>query len=195
MAEEKEIFSIYNDEDLMRLISQGKVQAFDELYRRYSERLMVYFVRMLNFNKAHAEDALQDLFMKIVERPSLFDNGRSFKTWIYSVASNTCKNYYRHKEVMKQSENKLQPEKPANDEVFYLLAARMDAGNFRKVLDEVLNTLSPEKKEVFLLRYQEDRTIYEIAEILQCPEGSVKSRLHYTLKILEEKLKLFNPIH
>jgi RNA polymerase sigma-70 factor, ECF subfamily len=195
MAEEKEIFSIYSDEDLMRLISQGKVQAFDELYRRYSERLMVYFVRMLNFNKAHAEDALQDLFMTIVERPSSFDNGRCFKTWIYSVASNTCKNYYRHKDVMKKSENKLQPEKPANDEVFYLLAARMDAGNFRKVLDEVLNTLSPEKKEVFLLRYQEDRTISEIAEILQCPEGSVKSRLHYTLKILEEKLKLFNPIH
>src|SRR5258706_5638663 len=192
MAEDKQNFSIYKDEELMAFIRQGYVQAFDELYGRYSDRLMVYFVRMLNFNKTHAEDALQDLFMMIVEKPSSFDSRRPFKTWIFSVASNRCKNFYRHKAVIKKSENYIVPQEVEIDDNFYQLAARLDAGRFRAMLDEVLGTLSEEKKEAFLLRYQEDKRIAEVAEIQQCPEGSVKSRLHYTLKKLEEKLKLFS---
>ena len=69
----------------------------------------------------------------------------------------------------------------------------MDAVEFRKILNEALDELAPEKKEAFILKYQEDKSIADIAFIQNCPEGSVKSRLHYTLKILEEKLKIFNP--
>ena len=47
--------------------------AFDEIYGRYSRRLMVYFTRMLNFDKNLAEDALQDLFLKLAEHPEKFD--------------------------------------------------------------------------------------------------------------------------
>ena len=155
---------------------------------------MVYFVRMLNSNVALAEDALQDLFVKLVEKPGQFDRSRSFKTWIFSVAHNTCKNYYRHQNVVKESSEFLQNEDPLQQENFYRVAARVDAALFRQLLFEMLDTLPPLKKECFLLRYQEDHTIAEIAQIQQCAEGSVKSRLHYTLKFLEEKLKMFNPV-
>ena len=147
MAENKEAFSIYTDEELMALINQGKVAAFDELYRRYSQRLMVYFVRMLNSNVALAEDALQDLFLKLVEKPALFDPTRSFKTWIFSVAHNTCKNFYRHQNVVKESSEYLKPDEPAHQENFYQLAARVDAALFKQLLFDVLNTLPPHKKE------------------------------------------------
>ena len=99
---DKSKFSIYSDEELMTFICRGEVEAFDEVYERYGKRLFVYFTRMLNFNRAAAEDALQDLFMKIAESPQKFDTSRSFKTWIFSVASNTCKNHYRHQEVVKR---------------------------------------------------------------------------------------------
>ena len=195
MPERKNRFAIYNDEELMFYLSTGEVMAFDELYARYSRRLMIYFTRMLNFDKDLAEDALQDLFLKIAEHPEKFDRSRSFKTWIFSVASNTCKNYYRHKQVVMQSQ----------DEIFYLdtkvsessflkLANKLDGVEFRKMLEETLDELPPEKKEAFILKYQEEKTIAEIAFIQNCPEGSVKSRLHYTLKILEEKLHIFNPV-
>jgi len=72
-------------------------------------------------------------------------------------------------------------------------AGKIDGAEFRKILNEALDELSPEKKEAFILKYQEDKSIADIAFIQNCPEGSVKSRLHYTLKTLEEKLKLFNP--
>lgn len=195
MPEQKNKFSIYADEELMCYLSKGEVLAFDELYTRYSKRLLIYFTRMLNFDKNLAEDALQDLFLKIAESPEKFDRSRSFKTWIFSVASNCCKNYYRHKTVINNSREELMyTSTPVSEHSFLNLANKLDAVEFRKMLEEVLNELPPEKKEAFILKYQEEKTIAEIALIQNCAEGSVKSRLHYTLKILEEKLHIFNPV-
>jgi RNA polymerase sigma-70 factor (ECF subfamily) len=194
MQHKKSRFSVLSDEELMLHLCNGEVLAFDEIYYRYSKQLLGYFIRMLNFDKGLAEDALQDLFLKIAECPEKFDASRSFKTWIFSIASNSCKNFYRHQKVVFESKEELSylGEKANNDE-FLKAASRMDAKEFRKILDEALNELSPEKKEAFILKYQEDKTIADIAFIQNCPEGSVKSRLHYTLKTLEEKLKIFNP--
>jgi RNA polymerase sigma-70 factor (ECF subfamily) len=189
-------FSIYSDEVLMDFIMKGEVRAFDELYARYSKRLLVYFTRMLNFDKTIAEDALQDLFLKIAEVPERFDKSRSFKTWIFSIASNQCKNYYRHQKIVSESAEEIKyMNEHTNDQAFLKAASKMDAVLFRTMLDEVLNSIAVEKKEAFILKYQEEKTIAEIAWIQDCPEGSVKSRLHYTLKILEEKLHLFKPTH
>jgi len=184
----------YADEELMCLIERGQERAFEELYRRYSKRLMAYFFRMLNYNKTSAEDALQELFFKIAADPGKFDNSRSFKTWVFSVASNCCKNHYRHKQVVEASLTYLVNENPESDHEFSRTAARIDARTFRLSLDEALAELPPEKKEAFILKYQEDKTIADIAFIQNCPEGSVKSRLFYAVKFLEEKLKMFNTI-
>ncbi len=189
-------FSIHSDEELMHFITNGEEMAFDEIYKRYSKRLLGYFIRMLNFDKTVAEDALQDVFLKIAEAPEKFDKSRSFKTWIFSVASNYCKNYYRHKKIVSESTEELKHTGGISDEnAFLKTASKMDAVLFRNRLDEVLNVMSPEKKEAFILKYQEGKTITDIAFIQNCPEGSVKSRLHYTLKVLEEKLQLFNPVN
>lgn len=189
-------FSIDSDEALMFQLKNGEVLAFDELYKRYGKRLLGYFIRMLNFDKDLAQDALQDLFMKIAEHPEKFDTSRSFKTWIFSVASNTCKNYYRHKKIVSERHSEIMYTIGATDENAFLTAAgKIDAREFRKMLEDVLNNLPAEKKEAFILKHQEDKTIAEIAQIQNCPEGSVKSRLYYTTKLLEEKLKIFKPVN
>jgi RNA polymerase sigma-70 factor (ECF subfamily) len=177
----------------MSFLAQGETEAFDELYNRYGKRLLIYFTRMLNFNREAAEDALQDLFMKIAESPARFDSSRSFKTWIYAVASNMCKNYYRHQGVVKQHAEESTSVQPINESAFLSVASSIDKKIFAQMLVKVLEDLSPEKREAFILKYQEDKSIAEIAEIQACPAGSVKSRLHYTLKILEEKLRMFHP--
>lgn len=188
-------FSLLSDEELMFCLSNGEELAFDEIYERYSKRLLGYFIRMLNFDKELAEDALQDLFLKIAEAPEKFDKSRSFKTWIFSVASNSCKNYYRHKKIVSESVDEIRYiNENVDDAAFLNTACKIDAVVFRKMLEEILNDLSVEKKEAFILKYQEEKTIAEIALIQNCPEGSVKSRLHYTIKVLEEKLKIFKPV-
>lgn len=182
-----------SDEALMLHIVNGEVKAFDELYNRYGKRLMSYFLKMLNFERELAEDALQDVFMKIAESPEKFDGSRPFKTWIFSVASNYCKNVYRHNEVV----NRYHQEMALTSVTGHDLAERItkfDNSNFTNCLNNFLNQLAPEKKETFILRFQEEKSIAEIAQIQGCPEGSVKSRLHYTIKHLEEKLQQFNPV-
>ncbi len=196
MLHKKSRFSALSDEELMLHICNGEVSAFDEIYYRYCKQLMGYFIRMLNFDKTLAEDALQDLFLKIAEDPEKFDASRSFKTWIFSIASNSCKNFYRHQKVVTESNSELTYLRDkAHDDEFLKAAGRIDATEFHKILNEALDELPPEKKEAFILKYQEDKSIADIAFIQNCPEGSVKSRLHYTLKILEEKLKIFNPVN
>jgi RNA polymerase sigma-70 factor (ECF subfamily) len=188
-------FSTCQDEELMRLVCMGEEAAFDEIYARYGKRLYVYFFRMLNFSKPLAEDALQDLFLKVAEKPELFDCSRSFKTWIFSIASNICKNVYRNKMVRTSHAPAIENEIALPLDGFALAAGRLDHAEFVRILNESLQELPPAKREVFILRFQEEKSIAEIAAIQGIAEGSVKSRLHYTLKLLSGKLSVFNPVN
>ena len=96
-----------SDEDLMIAISKGDKRAFDEIYERYSGPLMGYFMRMLWRDREKAEDFVHDLFAKIIRKPELFDPSRKFKTWVFSVANNMCKNEYKKQEVRKNTSNGL----------------------------------------------------------------------------------------
>src|SRR3984957_12835960 len=90
------------DTELMFHLQRGETLAFDELYKRYSKPLLGYFVRMLNYDKPKAQDALHDLFMKVIEKPHLFDTSKPFRTWIYTIAYNNCKNQYKHTEIVRE---------------------------------------------------------------------------------------------
>ena len=70
----------HTDEELMSFIQKGKEAAFNELYARYSNRLLHFMYRMLGQDEARAQDFLQDLFLKIVNDPSKFDLQKNFKT-------------------------------------------------------------------------------------------------------------------
>ena len=98
---------MYTDEELMHFIINGEEFAFNELYKRYAKKLLGYFTRMLNYDKNMAEDALQDVFLKIAEAPTKFDNSRSFRTWVFTIASNQCKNFYRHQTVINQKRDEI----------------------------------------------------------------------------------------
>jgi RNA polymerase sigma-70 factor (ECF subfamily) len=188
-------YAVCTDEELMLHLTRGEALAFDVLYGRYSRKLLGYFVRMLNYDRERAEDALQDLFLKVVEHPESFDPARTFRPWIYALAYNTCKNYYKHNTLKKEAHQELMISGQDPDEEPFLKAARkLDSASFRKALEALLEELPIEKKEVFVLRYQENHSLLEIASITGCSEGTVKSRIHYTLRTLEEKLNVFNPI-
>ncbi len=91
----------FTDEMLMRNISTGDRLAFNELYSRYNDRLFYYFYRMLGNCEETANDFLQDIFLKIIDKPELFNPTFSFRKWIFSVAHNMCKNEYRKRENRK----------------------------------------------------------------------------------------------
>lgn len=180
-----------SDEELMSLLADGGQSAFDELYRRYSKPMLNFFYRLLDNDREHAEDLLHDLFLKIIEMPERFDTNRSFRTWFYTLAGNMVRNEYRRNQIGRSYEKSLSDmEEPVVDGT----ERSFDRELFHQRLLLELERLEPEQKILFDLRFHEELTIPQIAEIMACPDGTVKSRLFQLNRLLAKKLYLYKPI-
>jgi len=172
-----------SDEELYTLMCKGNSEAFSELYRRYNKRLLYYFYRMLGNDSLISQDFLQELFFKIIEKPFLFDSSRKFSTWIFSVAHNMCKNEYRSKEVRKIML------KNENLDIYFENDSETTSKD--KMVEAIfieLEMFDESHKTSFLLKYREGFSLEEISETLNLPVGTIKSRLFYTRKRLQEIL-------
>ncbi len=177
-------YNSLTDESLMQRVQQGICPAFDCLYQRFNERIYYYFFRMLGHCHEIAEDFTQDLFLKIIHKPQLFDPDRNFSTWIFSIAHNMCKNEYRNREVR----SVIDYEEDTDSYCFEEEIKEKTPVSTNDIFAE-LDSLDEIHKTVFLLKYREGFDLQEIAEITNLPEGTIKSRLHYAKKKLQTKLE------
>lgn len=178
----KKKYKNYSDEELMQSIKSGKEAAFDELYARYADKLYGYFYKMLWQDDEKANDFTQEVFLKIIEKPHLFDVSKRFSTWVFTMANNLCKNEYRKNTNQQKAYNGfsyLQEELTEYD------FKKMDNELFINKINEAIETLDDSQKSCFLLRYKEELSIKEISEIENCPEGTVKSRIHHATKKIQ----------
>lgn len=189
-------YSELSDERLMEFIQRRESSAFDELYRRYHQRLLHYFFKMFDRDEEKAQDFLQDIFLKIIEKPHLFVSKQRFASWIFAVAHNMCKNEYRRMDVRKKVTTEVDP-----DSVPFEFENEMNATEraaekifFQRRISEELANLNPDYRSTFILRYQQELPIHEIAEILDSPVGTIKSRLFQINKKLMFSLKEFKSI-
>lgn len=173
----------HSDEKLAATIMNGDSAAFNELYDRYNARILYYFYRMLGNDKELAQDFLQDLFFKLIDKPHLFDVKRKFSTWIFSVAHNMCKNEYRSRKVRDIMEKGVDADSfPDNEETADYSSLQIED------IFSCLNKFDEIHRTAFLLKYREGLSIDEISAILCLPAGTIKSRLFYTRKKIQEKL-------
>lgn len=188
----KKTYTTETDENLMTEVIKGDSRAFSEVYDRWSKPMLNYFYKMLWQDREKAEDFMQEIFTKIIHKPHLYNPEKSFKTWIYSVANNMCKNEYRRAEIRKGTSNSLHENSHIKDPK-RSPDKEHDKNVFNDRLKEELDQLSDNHRKTFILRFKHDLSIKEIAEILETSEGTVKSRIFYTIKKLSEQLKEFNP--
>ncbi len=172
----------------MLFITKGKEQAFNELYHRYAKKMLHFFYSKLYQDQDKANDYVQMLFLKIIEHPEKFNTNQKFSTWIYTLAYNMCKNEYRKNE---NRQNFIEEYKIASNENVFENTTQHDIDYFNQLLLSELNKLGENHKETFILRYQQELSIKEISAIMKCAEGTVKSRLFYTIKTLSKQLKEF----
>jgi RNA polymerase sigma-70 factor (ECF subfamily) len=178
----------HSDEQLVILMNRDNEGAFRELYGRYKERIFYYFYRMLGNSHQKAQDFLQDLFMKLIEKAEYFNPDRKFSTWIFSIAHNMCKNEYR-----RLSKDKLTTKQQVPD-IFEEETAKEE----KQLIDlsdkifETLEQFDEEHKTCFLLKYREGFSVDEISNIMDISKGTVKSRLFYTRQKLKHR---FEPIY
>lgn len=175
----------------MKLLAAGNKEAFSEVYQRYHARMLNYFFRMLYRDEEKARDFTHDLFVKIIEKPGLFNSEKKFSTWMYAVASNMCKNEYRSRTVRKNGATIMGAfiQSTEDEKVHH----QLDLENFKRRVKDEIDELNPHQKEAFVMRFQEEMPIQEIAGAMGCSEGTIKSRLFYSLKKMSEKLNEFNP--
>ncbi len=183
-------YSHYNDEDLMRFFIKGDKKAFEQIYARYESFVVNFFYRRLWNDSEKAEDFAHDLFTKIIDKPDSFDPSRTFKTWLFSVANNMCKNEYKKQEVRKPTGYDL-PEGMDSKDENPLQDVEIDKANFNEALKKELDKLNDKHREVFMLRHFEGLSLNEIGEALEINTGTVKSRLHLATKTLADKLEVF----
>ena len=176
----------------MQKVVKGDEYAFELIYERYSGPLMGYFFRMLWQDREKAEDFVQDLFSKIIHKPHLYDPSRSFKTWLYSVANNMCKNEYRKQEVRKGTSNTIDTGIQVKDEQKGA-DRELEHKMFGEALEDALLELDDKHREVFVMRFKMHLSIKEIAESIDISEGTVKSRIFYCIKKLSSRLSAFDP--
>ncbi len=179
------------DAVLVKKTVSGNPDTFSELYDRYYERIFNYLYRMLGGDRDKAQDFLQEAFLKALNNINRYDASIKFSTWIFTIAHNLCKNEYRRLSN-RQTEstndiNLLLKEDHINpmDELIQ--------NEFRSQVFRLIDQIDKEQRSVFILRFQEGLSIREIAEVLDCAEGTVKSRLHYAVKKISVHLKEHNP--
>ena len=188
----KKRFDSLSDEDLMVQLSLVEKRAFDEIYLRYSGVLFGYFNKMLWQDKEKAQDMVHDLFAKLIVNPTAFDANRSFKTWLFTIACNMCKNEFKKIEVRKNVSNSLDQHYSLKSEDNVLNTVQDKF--FKVAFDESMESLDDKHREVFSLRHLQGLSMKEIADVLVINEGTVKSRLFYATKQLAEKLKDYQSI-
>ncbi|GAB4530503.1 MAG: sigma-70 family RNA polymerase sigma factor [Anaerolineales bacterium] len=161
-----------SDDDLLQHAAKGDQLAFEQLYLRHSPAAFRYLHNLLRREEA-AEEILQETFLAVWEQAALFEGRAKVKTWIFRIARNKAISWLRaHRDTV-----------PLDDRLS--LSARLSpklSPEDADALRQALNDLSPKHREVLELAFGQGLSYNEIALVLSCPVGTVKSRVKYALE-------------
>lgn len=173
-----------SDQLLMQQFAGGNHQALELLYKKYFGKLVIFLKHA--FGHPQSEDLVQDLFVQLMKNPGSYNPDFSFKTWIYTLASNRCRNALRNE----KNRERLVYEFFGTDSVSkWMKPVNPDTGLIRSELNRALQGLSERERCMFYLRYEQGFRNTEIAAVMELPEGTVRSTLFYALKKLNTELK------
>jgi RNA polymerase sigma-70 factor, ECF subfamily len=184
------------DLELVEACQAGDDEAFDALARRYTDRLYNVVYRFLG-NHEDAQDVVQETFVRAYNSLDSFEGKSKFYTWLYSIATNLARNALRDRGRKGRDQGvsleKLQDEAPNVAQRVTQSNARPDvvaAGNeLNDALQACIETLPEQNRMVFVLRTVDGLKYDEIAAVLACPRGTVKSRLNQARVLLRDALQ------
>src|SRR5580700_10769999 len=175
---------VLDDEDVIEACQRGEADAFRELFEAYKDRVYSIALRYSG-NPAAAMDIAQDTFLKLLSRIGDYRAEASFDSWLYRLVVNSCiDDQRRGRRLTPFLDGLLDAVRAPAESVLHNLL-RAETG--RRVQD-VVARLAPEQRIVIVLRYTENLSYEEIAQILGCSPGTVASRLNRAHKILERRL-------
>jgi RNA polymerase sigma-70 factor, ECF subfamily len=173
-----------DDNALVERCRNGETAAFEPIVERYQRLLFTVALRTLG-DYDEAADAAQNAFVKAYEKLHTFDRSRRFFSWIYRILLNECLNLRRDR----HPHEPLTPELAAVDSPVDLL----ETAERKRRVQAAVRALPIEQREVIVLRHFTELSYEEIADVLQIPAKTVKSRLHSARQHLSHMLALDSP--
>ena len=175
-----------SDLELVQQINSGNERAFGEIVGRYERRVFFVVKRMLNDDDESA-DATQEVFIKLHDSLKKFRGDANLYTYIYRIATNVAISYLRKRKVRavvrldEVVSNMLtggnEPQREA------------DQGELKKLVAEAVAALPAQQKQVFVLRFYEELSYEEIAQIMHRSMGAMKANYFHAMKKIGEYLK------
>jgi len=172
------------DEDLVIAHLEGRPGAFQELYKRYRDRL-VHFIARKTGDPDRAQDLVQEAFIRVTRHLHRFDTSKKFSTWVYTIASNLSKNELRNRSrsplvlFQRLTGNWEDDHRPLQFEDSAMRPDDLYRKRYlRRLVEDLVQELPEHHRLVFRLRELEGKSYEEIAEITGVNLGTVKSRLH-----------------
>ena len=170
------------DEQIMLKVGQDQLDLLGLLFDRHHLKLYNYFLRMTR-DTTLSEDLTQNVFERIIRYRTTFRGDRSFKGWMYQIARNIHLDHYRLNKIA------------VDDTVVIADLAIHNETEERahdprtKRLEQALNQLKPQYREVIILGWIQNLKYSEVAEILQLSESNVKTRVHRAIKKLQKLMQ------
>ncbi|MCZ7534409.1 MAG: sigma-70 family RNA polymerase sigma factor [Acidimicrobiia bacterium] len=174
------------DVELIDRYLQGDVAAFNDLMEAHEDRVFAVCLRMLR-DREEALDATQDTFLTVFRKADRFQAKAAFSTWLYRVAVNTCYDHLRRKK-RKMVENLPQD----HDPIDVASMDPFDAVEIRPDIDAALTTLSDEFRAAVVLVDLQGMSLEQASDVLEVPQGTIKSRLFRARKLLAKELGNLN---
>ncbi len=178
-----------DETELIQRARRGDTAAFGALVERYQRRVVGVAMAVVH-NQEDALELAQETFVRAYENLAKFESRSSFSTWIYRIAANLAIDFRRREGrhvVLRGEEGASELERlPSTTGDSFQERAR---GELHERLRAALKELTPEHRAVILLREVEGLSYDEISDVLQCPRGTVMSRLHYARNRLRGILK------
>ena len=185
-----------NDFDLIQAFNSGQTEKFQDLVKRYEQKLYNFSLRMCR-NTSDAEDMIQDTFLNVFKYLKNFRHETKFKNWLYKVAASTCIKKRRKSKFAPDRELSLneflpddEAEKPDSVPEWAMLPLdKLLNEELSSVINTTILTLPKKYRVVIILRDIEGFGTAETAQILNLSPSNVKVRLHRARLFLRDKLK------
>ncbi len=160
------------------------MQDIESLYHSYRIEYYSYLLRLTG-NQTASEDLLHDAFIKMSEKLGTLKDDTKFRSWGYSIISNTFRDWYKKNKKTVFLEKEIIEAVPAQS---------ANPSGMEDLMRKIINTLEPETREVFVLSHFEELTYDEIADTLNTSERTVRRRMEIAVNILERMLVSANVI-
>ena len=181
-------FSTLNEKNLVTRLKESDQEAFEQLYRLYSGRLLGYLIKLVK-SDLYAAELLQDTFIKLWDNRRNVDPDQSFRSYLFRIAENNVYDFFR-----KAARDKRLQEAIINSagEIYKHVEEDLFTKQNEQLLQDAINLLPPKRRQVFQLIKIEERSYDEVSSLLNISASTINDHIVKATKYIRENLKQYH---